>query len=591
MPGFLGKIGTITSELFSKNKRSELVNNNIVINNNIYIERRTVNKFLNDKVFKEDGDFFVLTEGIILNSLNLIKKYQGKSFFDVIKTMYKKNGDHFFKEFRGSFSGVFIDKKLNKKIIFTNHIGDKQVFYYKQKDNELIFGSELNYILEYFQENEIQYNLNTEAAYQLLTYGYMLEDNTLINGIKKLSAGNYILIKNDSFKVIQYYKLNNTPSFDHSEEEVVENIDFLFRQAIKRAFEKDKEYGYKHLVALSGGLDSRMTTWVANDMGYGDNIINYTFSQTDYLDETIPKEIASDLKHEWIFKALDNGIFLKNIDEVVSLSSGGALFYGLSHAKSFLDLINQEKLGIIHTGQLGDVILGTFFSSRNPRPYSLSDGAYSTTLLHKINKDSIHYFYENEEIFKLINRAFNGTNQGLLIAQEGSESYSPFCDTDFIDYCLKIPVELRLNHRIYFKWILSKYPGAASYKWESIKGKITDKKINIMDRDILLKHVPSKIYNLTLKKFGFKKNSINTKNHMNPLDYWYNTNEDLRSFMDDYFHTNINRLKFNEDLLNDCKFLYTKGNNTEKNQVLTLLAFLKLYFGETNDVKAKTINK
>ena len=118
----------------------------------------------------------------------------------------------------------------------------------------------------------------------------MLEDNTLFNEIKKLIAGHYILIKSGKLHIVQYYKLSNIPNYDQSQQKIIENIDILFRQAIKRAFDKDKEYGYKHLVALSGGLDSRMTTWVAHDMGYGENIVNFTFSQSDYLDETIPKK-------------------------------------------------------------------------------------------------------------------------------------------------------------------------------------------------------------------------------------------------------------------------------------------------------------
>ncbi len=58
-------------------------------------------------------------------------------------------------------------------------------------------------------------------------------------------------------------------------------------------FDKDIEYGYKHLVSLSGGLDSRMTTYVANDLGYGDSIVNLTFSKTNYVDEQTAKDIAN----------------------------------------------------------------------------------------------------------------------------------------------------------------------------------------------------------------------------------------------------------------------------------------------------------
>lgn len=123
-----------------------------------------------------------------------------------------------------------------------------------------------------------------------------------------MNAGKYIKIENNKFEIKTYYELDNTPNYNQTEDEIIDNINELFRNAVKLEFEKDKEYRYKHIVALSGGLDSRMTTWVAHDMGYTDQL-NYTFSQSDYLDETIAKEIARDLEHEWIFKFLDNGVF------------------------------------------------------------------------------------------------------------------------------------------------------------------------------------------------------------------------------------------------------------------------------------------
>lgn len=578
MPGFLGYIGKRTNQsIFGKNQRKDLAND-IISNDLIYLERRTVNKFLNDKVFIENEEFIVVTEGVILNSKDLINKYNCINLSEAIIEMYKKNGNEFFNEFRGSFSGFLCDKKNNKEIIYTSHIGDKQVFYSKV-GNDFVFGSEINFIIEYYKKSNIKYNLNEVGAYNLLTYGYMLEENTLFSEIKKLIAGHYILITNNSIDIIQYYKLDNDTNYSQTEEEIIENIDILFRQAVKRAFNKDKEYGYRHLVALSGGLDSRMTTWVANDMGYGSNIVNYTFSQSGYLDETIAKKIAGDLKHEWIFKFLDNGLFLMNIEEIVKISSGGALYYGLGHGKSCLDLIDLDTFGIVHSGQLGDVIIGTYFSSLDSdKEYSIGDGAYSKMLINKLDNHSLKLKYKNQEIFKFYNRGFNGINQGLLTSQESTETYSPFCDLDFLKYCLQIPLKFRYNHNIYFKWILKKYRRAANYKWETLNGKITDKKVNILNRQILLKQLPIKSIYYLKRKLGIQKSALSSKNHMNPLDYWYDTNKDLRDFMENYYESNINRLSFNKELMNDCKYLYNKGNNIEKNQVLTLLSVLKLYF-------------
>lgn len=575
MPGFLGKVGEIeTDSVFSKNQNKKLINKKLLLND-CYIEQRTIDKFQQDKIFENNTKYFILTEGVILNSLELIEKYQTESLFEAIITMYQELGNDFFKEFRGSFSGILLDKKKNKKIIYTNHIGDKQVFY-SQIGSDLVFGSDINYIVDYYQTKNLQYTLNKKAAYYLLTFGFMLEDNTIFSQISKLIAGHYILIENGKLEIIQYYKLDNTPNYEQSEEEIIENTDRLFRQAIKRAFEKDLEYNYQHLVNLSAGLDSRMTTWVANDLGYGENIFNVTFSQSDYLDETIPKKIASDLKHQWIFKALDNGLFLWDLESVVSICSGGANYCGLAHAKSCYDLLNKKNFGIIHSGQLGDVILSTFYSSLDKdKNYTLTDGANSVLLTNKLDKNWINLDYANEEIFKFYGRGFNGANQGLLIAQETMESYSPFSDLDFLEYSLQIPVELRYHHAIYFKWILTKYPKAADYKWEKIKRKINDKRLTVF-----IKRLPQRFSRYFRKILKIKYNPLNTKQHMNPMDYWYNTNKDLKIFFDQFFNSNINRLDFEEEMKTDCLYLYQNGRCIEKMQVLTLLAVLKIYFAK-----------
>jgi len=577
MPGFLGCIGNRESS-FGQKISNQLINESISTKD-LYIERRTVNKFMEDKVFQENKNYVVVVEGFILNSNELILKYNKHTFFETITHMYIKNGNEFFNEFRGSFSGFIYDKEKDVKIIYTNQIGDKQMFY-SEHSGKLIFGSEINYLVEYYQNNKLSYTFNESAAYALLTLGFMIEDNTLFTEIKKLTAGHYILVEGSNYSVIQYYKLKNEPNFKQTEDEIIDKIDELFRKAIKRAFDKDLEYGYKHLVGLSGGLDSRMTTWVGNDMGYGENIVNYTFSQSGYLDETIPKKIASDLKHEWIFKALDNGLFLKDIENVVKYTSGNVLYYGLAHNKSFLDLINVESFGILHSGQLGDVVIGTFYSSSfNEKNYNIDDGAYSKILVEKLyNTNLLKKEYENEEIYKFYGRGFNGANQGLLSTQEVMETYSPFYDIDFLEYCLSIPVEIRYNHNIYYKWILKKYPKAADYVWEKTGLKITAWELNLLGRKIPIRKLPSRIYKYLYRKLKPSHSSSATPDHMNPLDYWYETNNDLKTFMNKYYENNISRLKFSKELISDCQELYLNGNSIEKNQVLTLLAFMKLYF-------------
>ena len=407
MPGFLGvyKKSANFVSVFSNCNRLDLINDKI-FSKSVFLERRTINKFLNDKLFLENEKFIIITEGVILNSKNLIKKYQKNNFGLTVLEMIHQNPDDFFNEFRGSFSGLVYDKQNDCLQIYTDHIGSKQIFY-SQTDKGFCFGSEINFLAEFYKNNDIRYSLDKYGAYLLLTFGFMLEDYTLFKEFKKLKPGHYLKFKNGIIKIIQYYRLNNTPDYNLSEEKIVNNIDVLFRQAVSRAFEKDIEYGYKHLACLSAGLDSRMTTWVAHDLGYGEDIENMTFSQTNYWDEYTPKAITNELKHEWIFKSLNSGSCLKLLEPMVKITSGGALYSGNPHQKSMIDLINTQLFGIMHSGQIGDVIIGTFYSSLDlNKPFNLSDGVYSKVLLNRLSLDMLKDTYENEEIFKFYGRAF-----------------------------------------------------------------------------------------------------------------------------------------------------------------------------------------
>jgi len=542
-----------------------------------YIERRTVKKFLNDKVFYESPDFIVLTEGVILNRKELERLHGKSNFAETVIAMYQQKGEDFFKEFRGPFSGLLYDKVSDKWIVYTNHYGDKQIFYYVN-DDVFLFGSEVTYLTSYLKNNGIPYSFNIEAAYMLLTHGYMLEDNTLIKEIRKLPAGHYVVIDKSGFRIKTYFEIDNEPDYTLKEDEIIEELDSLFRKAVRLEFDKDKEYGYRHLASLSGGLDSRMTVWVAHEEGY-DDILIYTFSQSDYLDEKIAKKIAADLGYEFLFKSLDNGVYLMIDDMVrrqVEINFGNCLYSGNAHVRSFADIVNLNTFGLVHTGQLGDVIVGTYSSKPyHEKNFELLAGAYSFVLKDRLSI-KLNRIYKNEEEFKMLNRGFNGILQGNMPFQQYTEVVSPFLDVDFFKFCMKVPVEFRFGHRIYFKWILKKHPKAANYKWEKIRSKITTPQLSIFGRKVPITQIIPKITRKVLYK-----NSLSSKHSsMNPLDYWYRKNPKLREYFERKFHEGKIILTGEKELLKDIERMYSEGGVIEKTQVLTLLEAYKYYFLE-----------
>jgi len=254
-------------------------------------------------------------------------------------------------------------------------------------------------------------------------------------------------------------------------------------------------------------------------------------------------------------------------------------------------LLNTDSFGIRHTGMIGDSIIGTFFKKNEyNKEYKIGHGAYSLELIKRLNNFRFKYEYENEEIFCLYTRAFAGANQGQVVVQETTESCSPFCDVDFLEFCYSIPLNLRFNHKIYFDWILSKYPGAAEYIWENKRAKIKPVKNRQPKYMVAFGHkVPSIangnfsgwLYGALLRQLGLRQKGEKTrtsnflkKDNMNPIDYWYHTNPDLKNYLDSYWEKNKHSIK-DDELKKDIEHLYVDSVMLDKLQVLSVLSAIK----------------
>ena len=528
-----------------------------------------IKKFVEDKVFYQDDHYMIVIDGVLLNKSQLCKN---KFWHETIIHMYESKGECFFNDFRGSFSGFLYDKLKDIIVVFSDHIGSKYV-YYTHNDEFTIVSSSLPNIYKFFKKNSITYHLNEENAYIFLTYGYMLEDRTLCSEIKKINPGCYLLIEKGKVLEKSYCLLTNKPNYNIKENDAIEIMDHCFRNAIKFEFEKDNEYGYKHLVSLSGGLDSRMTSIVAHEMGY-DNQLNITFSQSSYLDETIAKSIAESYKHEWLFKALDNGLWLYDIDTSIMSVGGSVVYSGIAHSNSLLKYLNFQNLGILHSGQLGDVVFGRNWATG--KNYVLGDGAYSKRFIEKISNIHLNMNNQNSEIAKLYYRGFNGANNGQVNTMHYTETCSPFMDIDTVKQILTIPVFGKYNNYLYEKWITKMYPNAAVFGWEKLNGhKITERKIIYNRNPVIISAIPDKLIRKIMKSINMGM-YLNKKN-MNPIAYYIKSNEQLKKYLTDYCLNNLELINNNE-LRNDVFSLCNSNIGQEVAIGVSFLSNLKLFF-------------
>ncbi len=540
-----------------------------IVYKNIICQNQMIDKFVDDKLFFETKDYIIIIDGVILNKQLLMQQYGISTWKETVLHLLNTNGDTFFSILRGSFAGAVYKKIENSWILFTDQLGSKFLYYYYQ-DNIFICSSMIDNIYHILSCNNILYHLDSYSSLLLLTYGFMLEDKTLCTEIRKITPGSFGTLNNGNVKINCYYKLSNKTNNSISEQEAIEQIEILFTKACKNEFSKDTEYGYKHAVALSGGLDCRMTSFVGDKLGYKQQV-NFTFSQSGYLDQVIASQISSYLKHEWVYKTLDNGIWLFDVEKAVRMTGGNVAYTTIAHTNSMYSYVNFEELGLLHSGQLGDVIIATH-GNIHERP-SKSDGAFAPR--HVLEYDFNEYHnYPNKEMFLYYNRYLNGTNNGLQNVYNYTETLSPFLDLELIEYCLSLPDKLRKDHYIYHKWILAKHPDASNFVWEKTGNKINNPHFYIGNRVFYINNFVPRILNKIFKRKG----GVDTLKHMNPFGYYIETNKELKDYLYAYYQY-IDKID-SYDVRKLCKIMIQEGTAQERLQVVTLCCAIKLYFYE-----------
>lgn len=533
------------------------------------IQQFTNSKFANDKIFEENSKYIIGTEGVITNLQELKKEHLTADVLSTLIFLFEKFGTDFINQLRGDFSVFIYSKTSNAWYVFSNPVNSKNIYYFYDKDY-FIFSSELRNISHILHQLGKSTNLDTNGAYLLLTYGYMLEDITLVENVKRLSPGKALIFKDSKVEISEYFNLRNIPHTSDNKDTIIERMDQLFSESIRLEFEKDKEYGYKHIATLSGGLDSRMTVLAAHKLGYTEQL-NFCFSQSDYLDEKIAKKIASDYGHEFLFQSLDNGNYLKEIDKVVFYNDGLIVYSGSAHVMKNIENMNFDPFGLIHTGMIGDAVIGSFLSTPSVVKPTIEAGVYSSKKLSKIETfvSEIIKDYPSEELYKFYNRAFIGANNGYNYFEIFSQGTSPFLELDFMSYCYSIPENLKYKQQIYLNWIEKKHKEFAFYPWE--KTGISPLKSLNYKRFFDINYYRR----MSLKFFDRRLGQMNSG--MNPFDRWLSKNDKLREAIYNYFENHIHLTNNNLELQKDCIELFEAGNAGEKMQVITLLSAIKLH--------------
>lgn len=203
----------------------------------------------------ENGDTVLAFNGEIYNNTELREELRrrGHSFrsrcdTETVLRAFLEWDTGAFSRLRGMFAIALWTESSRRLVLARDRLGIKPL-YYCQRDQELYFGSELKAILVH---PEIDRYLNRDALHHYLSLNYVPCPYTLVDGIEKLSPGQWLEWADGQVQTEAFWRLELRPDRSLELEAAKEKLDWLLRQAVREHLVSDVPLG----VWASGGLDS-----------------------------------------------------------------------------------------------------------------------------------------------------------------------------------------------------------------------------------------------------------------------------------------------------------------------------------------------
>jgi len=243
--------------------------------------------------------------------------FSSESDTEVILAAYDFWGISCLNKFNGMWSFAIHDIEKDLILFSRDRFGIKP-FYYKENEEEFVFGSEIKQLLNSDKSNLLNENVLLES---MLTHIDNHTEETYFKGIYSLPSSSYMIYDlNNNEKIIdKYYKLDiNSELQNKSEDELILQFKELFSDAIKLRLRSDVVVG----TSLSGGLDSSAISAIASvEFAKKSNekfIAINAKSIDDRNDESVFAKIVSDklnLDLNVVMPTYED--FLKTIDDVI----------------------------------------------------------------------------------------------------------------------------------------------------------------------------------------------------------------------------------------------------------------------------------
>jgi asparagine synthase (glutamine-hydrolysing) len=161
---------------------------------------------------------------------------------------YEQWGEDAFRRLRGMFGIALWDQPKRTLLLARDRAGQKPLHYVERK-GRLYFGSEIKSLLA---AGAIEPKLNLAALDHYLAFQYTPRETSIFEGVRKLPPAHFLRWRDGRAELKQYWQVSAEETFTGSDQEAVETLHGVLRDAVAAHMVSDVPLG----AFLSGGVDS-----------------------------------------------------------------------------------------------------------------------------------------------------------------------------------------------------------------------------------------------------------------------------------------------------------------------------------------------
>ena len=289
-----------TSASYNKNdiKNFKISINNTKFNGGIGFNRLSVIDVSNNghqPMSNKDKSIYIMFNGEIYNAFQLKKelidldyKFISKTDTEIILVLYEKYGlEYTLQILNGMFVICILDLRKNKIFLARDRFGIKPL-YYINNENFFSFSSEIKSFLAI---DNFKFQLNREHLSEYFIFKYLAPPNTLINEIKLLQPGEFIVFENNKINKETYYDFQNNLEESLTEEKKLIELEKKLELSVNSQLMSDVNLGCQ----LSGGIDSSLITLFAKNNKKKLDTFSILFKEKNLSEEIYIKKVVKDL--------------------------------------------------------------------------------------------------------------------------------------------------------------------------------------------------------------------------------------------------------------------------------------------------------